>query len=472
MTAPMRTSKTSSLSLIKPRFGTERQSGRETYGDRVAFIASQMGWELMPWQRLVADVGLEVDSDTGRLAYREVVVTVPRQNGKSSLLLAVECARCLMWGGPQNVAYTAQTGLDGRMKFLDDQMPMLENSVLNGSIDRVYRAAHNTALTWKNGSRISVLSTGEKSGHGKTLDLAVIDEAFADMDNRREQALLPTMATRVSPQMWNVSTAGTPSSTYLRRKVDVGRAAVNGGKTSGIAYFEWSIPDDADVDDPVVWAEFMPAYGITITEETVAHARQTMTDGDFRRAFGNQWTDTEERLIPAEWWAAASQHGVEADVDSSVFAVDARVDRSAAVVTVGDADGNVELVEFRPGVSWVLDWFVGGESSRRERRVVVDRNGPLGGVADELERAGLLVVRLDSVGVRKTCGTFFDGLSDGKVRVRDNSLISEAVSHAANRSTADSWAWHREAPGGEILMGLSLAYGVATQLGSPGVWFA
>jgi hypothetical protein len=176
-------------------------------------------------------------------------------------------------------------------------------------------------------------------------------------------------------------------------------------------------------------------------------------------------------VIPAEWWAAASQQGVEADRNTSVFAIDARADRSAAVVSVADSDGNVELVASRSGVSWLLEWF-DEKPERRLLRVVVDRNGPLAGVADDVERLGLQIVRLDSVGVRKSCGAFFDGLSDGKVSVRENPRVSEAVSHAAQRLTADLWAWHRESVGGEILMAVSLAYGVAVQSDPPAIWFA
>jgi hypothetical protein len=40
------------------------------------------GTPLMPWQRYVADVALEIDPETGLLAYRGVDVTVPRQSGR------------------------------------------------------------------------------------------------------------------------------------------------------------------------------------------------------------------------------------------------------------------------------------------------------------------------------------------------------------------------------------------------------
>lgn len=439
----------------EPVYATQRTSGRETLGGRLGRVAAELGTPLMAWQQFVADVGLEVDPDTGNLAFREVIVSVMRQNGKTQLVLAAEVARCLLWGGEQRVAYTAQTGKDARTKFKDDHLPMLQRSPLWKLVDRPYLSDGNTALLWKNGSRISVLDNTPSAGHGRTLDLAVIDEAFADQDNDREQALLPTMATRRNSQIWNVSTAGTSASSYLLRKVEAGRASVNAGQTSGIAYFEWAIPADEDVDDPAVWANRMPAYGVTIHDEFIRHARQTMTDGDYRRAIGNQWTETQERLIPGEWWRAVCSPTVRAE--PVVWVVDAKPDRSEAAVFRADGSGNVELVAVRPNVEWVAGEF--RERVKEYETIVVDGYGPAAGIADDLEKAGYRVAREDSLGVRKACARFYDAVADqDRIQVRADERLDTAVANAARKSSADSWGWNRDAPGGHLLVGLSLAF--------------
>lgn len=456
MVALMKTSGISSSGWATPVYATPRTSSRETLGGRLARVADELGTPLMEWQRFVADVGLEVDSSTGRLAYREVIVSVMRQNGKTTLVLAAECARCLLWGGEQRVAYTAQTGKDARTKFKDDHLPLIRRSPLNKLVGRPYLSDGNTALLWKNGSRISVLDNTPSAGHGRTLDLAVIDEAFADQDNDREQALLPTMATRPGSQIWNVSTAGTSESTYLLRKVESGRAAVKAGQTSGIAYFEWAIPPDEDVDDPAVWANRMPAYGVTIHDEFIRHARQTMTDGDYRRAVGNQWTETAERLIPGDWWRMVVDPQVRAD--RVVYAVDAKPDRSEAAVFRADQQGRVELVAVRPNVEWVLNEFR-EKVADNYHTVVVDGYGPAALVGDDLEREGFRVQRFDSLGVRKACARFYDAVADhDRIQVRADDRLDAAVANAARRSSADAWAWSRDVSGGHLLVGMSLAY--------------
>lgn len=258
----------------------------------------------MPWQQLIADVGGEFDPVTGKPAYREIVVTVPRQSGKTTEELVFTLDRSLMWGKPQRSAYTAQTGLDARQKVINDFWPLIKHSPFNHAVTRVLRGAAETAIVFKNDSRLDVLATAEDSGHGRTLDLGIVDEAFADEDDRREQALLPAMATRRDAQLLVFSTMGTQKSSFLNRKVDAGRAAVMADAMSGIAYFEWSAAADADPDDPATWWSCIPALGYTLDEDTVRHARMTMSDGEFRRAFLNQQMSDDEMWLDPNAWVA------------------------------------------------------------------------------------------------------------------------------------------------------------------------
>jgi len=182
----------------------------------------------MPWQQMVADVALEMNTD-GNPVYRELNVLVPRQCGKTSLMLAMELHRALLWGSPQTIGYTAQTGWDARRKLVDDQVPLIENSELAATVKRIYRGAGMESVHFKNSSRIDVMPSTPTAGHGRVISLGVIDEAFSDEDDRREGALLPAMATKRDAQLFVISTAGTQASLYLKRKVEQGRAMVEAG---------------------------------------------------------------------------------------------------------------------------------------------------------------------------------------------------------------------------------------------------
>ena len=457
----MTLSLTSSLDC-QPRWATSR-TDRKSLGPQVARVAERLGQILMPWQRLVADVGMEINPETGLPAYREIIIEVPRQSGKTTLMLALECHRALLWGSPQRIAYTAQTGWDARKKLIEDQAPLLQSSELAPAVERVLRGVGNEAIIFKGGSRIDVLASSESAGHGRTLDLGVIDEAFADLDFRREQAILPAMATRPSGQLIVVSTAGTDSSVLLRRKVDAGRAAVADGATSGIAYFEWSAPDDADPDDPATWWACMPALGIVhangsgITEETVRHARMTMTDDEFRRAFLNQWTGADERVIPAAAWAAVCAFNV-VPSGNLTFGLDCTHERDGASIVSVDDDRRCELVDHREGVSWVVSRSV-ELYEKWKVPFVVDVGGPAGVFIAELERAGVKVVSMTGRDVAYACAAVFDAVADRTIKVRTHPALDLAVDGARRRSLGDAWVWARRDSGCDIspLVALTLA---------------
>lgn len=252
-------------------------------------------------------MGLEYDPETGLLAYREVIATVPRQKGKTTLVLCWELDRCVMWDRPQRAVYSAQTGWDARRKLIDDQVPLIEGSrSISKTVKRVLRGTGNESVTFKTGSRIDIIAADKGAGHGRTIDLGVVDEAFDDVDDRREGALLPAMTTRASAQILVSSTAGTLDSLYLRRKVEMGRKAATEGRTDGIAYFEWSVPDTESIDDEDVWWEYVPALN-DITLASMRHARETMTEGEFRRAFLNQWTGAGTIWISMDVWDRGSE---------------------------------------------------------------------------------------------------------------------------------------------------------------------
>ena len=145
-----------------PRIATPR-TDRRIRGHEVAKIAELLGKPFLPWQRLVADTALEL-TDGGRFAYREVVLTVPRQSGKSALLCALMVWRALAFGKHQRVAYTAQTGKDATEKLLDEFAPIILDSPIANTVERVYKKAGAPSVVFRNGSRIIALPSSETTG--------------------------------------------------------------------------------------------------------------------------------------------------------------------------------------------------------------------------------------------------------------------------------------------------------------------
>jgi hypothetical protein len=421
----------------------------------------------MPWQQQVLDVALEIDPLTGKLAYREIVLTVPRQSGKTTLLLVLILLRAL--GSPlQNIRYTAQTGSDARKKWTDDWLPILDASTFS----RFYRPRltnGHEALRFKNGSLQALLATTQKAGHGGTIDLGILDEAFAHADARLEQALKPAMITRPQPQLWVVSTAGTPDkSPYLWGKVDIGRNAVDGGLTGSVAYFEWSAHDDLDPADPETWWSCMPALGYTVTEEAVASDFASMELGEFERAYLNRWkTAMTEPVIPlAVWNSLVDEHSV--PLDPVCFAFDVSPERYASIAAAGRrADGkvHVEVIDRRHGTAWLPDRLAELVKVHRPVAVVCDAVGPAGSVLAALEQKRVKVVTVTAQEHARACGMLYDLATepdehgDRTLRHLGDPDLLTALDGACKRPLGDAWAWSRKTSSVDIspLVAVTLA---------------
>jgi phage terminase large subunit-like protein len=456
-----------SVSHCEPSLATNRSPERKTYGSRVTTVARELGTPLMPWQQLVADVALEIDPATGLLAYREITLTVPRQSGKTTLILALAVQRALGFIEPQRIIYSAQTRLDARQKWEDDQLPILAKSSFGppmdegGSFYKVRKTTGNEAILWRNGSRHGIIATTLKSGHGQTLDLGFVDEAFAQEDNRLETAFKPTMITRKQPQLWNVSTAGDDRSTYLHSKVDAGRACVKADLRQGIAYFEWSAPIKADPADEETWWNCMPALGRTISIDAIRADYNSMTKAgnlaEFRRSYLNQWLDA----IPDEWlvipqgvWEGAFSppisHG---DV---AIAIDVTPKRTFTTICAAwrrpDGNMDVEVIEHRPGTAWVpkrvgelvKKWRPVAPEGRKNG-VVIDPSGPAGPLIDLVEQEGVEVMKINARETAQACGRFFDMVTDSRtLRHNNEPVLNAAVAGAIRRDLGDGWAWARK----------------------------
>jgi hypothetical protein len=212
------------------------------------------------------------------------------------------------FGGRQNLVYLAQTRKDSRKKFEKEYAPTLEAPAARRFKVRPHWGNGNEHIRFPNGSWFGIEANTEKSGHGETLDEALIDEAFSQTDNRAEQAVGPAMITRRNKQLGIVSTMGwVDASPYLMAKVTDGRRVALKQATDvtarrGVAYFEWSAPEDADPGDEAVWLACMPAVHRpecdrscrehTITMSAIRNeyekAERSGRLSDFRRAYLNQ----------------------------------------------------------------------------------------------------------------------------------------------------------------------------------------
>ena len=476
--------KTTGLPLCLPRFGTSRSS-RPTYGAEVGEIARRLGTPLMPWQQSAADIALEYDPVTGDLWFEEVVITVPRQSGKTTLLLALMVWRCTTMARrlaeAQTVTYIAQSGLAARKKLIREFSPKLSKSrgfhrILNPKA--VPAGGTEWKLSTNNGSEHILFGTGSylqisaptaTGSHGEVLDMPVIDEAFAHDDDTVEQAVDAATVTRRSPQTYIISTAGNALSVFLWRKVLAGRAAVNNVESRS-CYLEWSVPDDADYNSPTVWAEFLPAFGHTITEKrlatrlakALANPDEADLDGlepglpGFLRGYLNRWVQTPSpagqartpEIDPDVWMGLVDKTST--IVGQCVIGVGVGVNGvSGSMVVVGRRTDGFTHVEslVRDGELWRFETRLREFVQKWHPTAVAWQNsGPARAFAPEINRAaglyqGCTPTPINQAEWKAACAAFARAIQDGTVRHLGDVWLEDALQGGFRRNVGDGWEW-------------------------------
>lgn len=435
-----------SSELVPARFLTPRDPGRKTMGPAVARVAQALGTPLMPWQRYVADVGGEVD-DRGRFVHPLVVVTVPRQSGKTTLMLAQSVQRCLM-GPRRKTWHTAQTGQAARKKWRELADAVIASPMKPLLAGSPRKAAGSEAILFVNGSELRPHPPTRDGLHGEQGDHNDIDEAWAYDELQGAdviQAIRPTHATRPGAQTWVWSTRGDRTSTWFHGLIESGYAGL-----PGIALFDFGIPDHADPTDIDVIEAHHPAAGFTIEREFLISEQAGMPPGEYARAYGNRATGAGERVIPlaaVEAARLAPDQLLPAGRPAYGAAVSGDGATGALVAAVLDPAGRpvVEVIDHRPGRSWLVERIL--ELRDAGQGVAVDRKGPAAPVADRLELAGVQLLPLTGSDAAAACQDAFDRLTDPagpRLLHRSHDALDDAIDTAERRFIGDGgWLWKR-----------------------------
>lgn len=410
----------------------------------------------MPWQRHAADIGGEQLPD-GRPAYSVVVVSVPRQAGKSVLGRAV-CVEGLTHRPDARVWSTAQTRNAGRDRWLDGARALRRSPSL-GSVTDLRLANGSESVTLPNGSTWRPFAPLPDALHGETSTRVLIDEAWSfDKVRGTElvQAIMPTGLTVPSFQLWIVSAAGDESSEFLADLLDAGIAGAATG--SGVASIVWQADTDPHAPDVVERViEAHPALGHTVTADAIRTASEVMDPSEFLRAYGNVWTATSGTLFSGSKVDAirAPSTGAPVRPPRIALAVDVAPDRGSASIAAAWSldDGTpdtVGLVGHGSGVSWIVD-AARSLTGRYGVPLTLDPIGPTAGLADDCRRAGIPLRTLATRDVTTAAADLLDAVNGGTLSIVTDPALDAALSIASRRSVGrDAWAFDRRGAAGDL----------------------
>jgi hypothetical protein len=468
--------------LVLPRYGTPRNPARETRGHEMAEVARRLGQPLMPWQQHVADVALEVDPETGELYYTEIVLTIMRQCGKTMGWMWP----WLVWRmtvvphrlGRQNAVFTMQDRAKARVKLERDMAEALRarpddfHEITNPKA-RPSRSTRQWKLGLNNGSEhllfgrgnyLSIETPSEKAGHSGTLDAAGIDEARFHRDGDVESGVVPTMSTRTDQQLLVASTAGNHLSYYFWPKVLGGRQMIDQGVESRTAFFDWSIPDEADIDDPAVWAAHHPALGHTITLDfifdKIDKARRSPDpdkgEDSVRNEYANQWVTVpvlgdglRPMVIAPDVWETQKQPAPFAG--PGALGVDVSRDGASASISIAGRDSEskiqTKVLKLDPGTFWLEAELKAFVAEHQPTAIAYDAGNPANAaVAGQIARAAgtTPVMRLQGSEWSASCAAYVTGFREGAYRHHGQLWLDSALQGAAKKQRGAGWLWDHD----------------------------
>lgn len=352
--------------------------------DKTIRLLEHYGIKLLPWQKAILYRWMAVEQGADGRWYwvnPEAGLLVPRQNGKSELLIARIIGGMIFMS--EALIYTAHsdktvTEIKRRVqRFFYDAEEEIRD-MLTEDFDQEPKSLDYIEL--RNRGRCVFRTRTRTGGLGSTNDALLLDEDQEETDAQQE-ALLPTISAGKN-QNQQVIRVGTPPSGGSAGTVFVRiRNAVLEGKDTDTCWQEWSVETMHDPSDEDAWYEANPSLGYFLMVRAVRSEAKKMAVDSFNKMRLGWIAGVESRrAIADEDWSPLALEKVELDDDPSlVYSVKFAPDGSSVSLAVGvnmpDGTVHVELVERKPmsaGHMWLVHWLMDGNRWRKCNKIIID----------------------------------------------------------------------------------------------------
>jgi phage terminase large subunit-like protein len=423
-------------------------------------LARQAGLELDQWQQDLLTDGMATNGSDW--AASTIIVLCARQNGKTEAGIVRAAAGAALRG--ERVIWTAHQFRASRHSFRS-MVELVETDAFAPYEPKVLRTAGQESIEFASGGRVSFIARSSGwSGRGLSIDLLVLDEAFALSDDQMA-ALKPSLAASKAGQVWYLSSAPHEDSSVLRRLALAGRA----GTAKRTVYYEWVAPEDLAPSDTKAWAASNPAMGTRIELRTIADELQDLKEEALRRERLGWWApEALGQVFDKATWASLTLENPPPADGPIAFGIDVPPSRDASCVAMaqklGDGSVLVEIVAVDRGATWIVD--VAATLAANRSPVIVDGAGWARELIEPLRGKGV-DVRVTDVGtMAAACAGFFDAYVEGRLRHRNDPILTAAAEAAEKRPVGEArWAWARRTAKGNIapIVAATLAVWGSTQ---------
>lgn len=403
----------------------------------------------------------------GRLRYRQVVISVPRQVGKSLLAGVLGGVYGFLMHVPAPSILSLASSVAQASIIYDRVLYTIRNNPLMAK--RFKRATETRGIVTADGSgKYQVKPASEAALQGIPITLCLFDELHLAKTGMWSAAVMGTQAQQDGIVI-GITTAGDQQSSTLLELYKLGERAVAGDpELERFGFFVWEAPAGMAVDSPEAIRSANPAVacGRIPLDDVLANVR-TMPDHEARRYVLNQFVSgVSASWLPADLFASAGQSGIE-NIDGSVLAVDRSANWAHVTIAAAKKLGEhfqTELVAsmVAPTENQVFTEIMRLLETGHVKAVGMDEQ-MMPSLAKRLKDRGVKLYSLWTKEVAGACALAYASFASGLVTHGGDPLLAAQVGNGVPKYSGDKWLISRKDSYGEVdaLMATILAMYVA-----------
>lgn len=433
--------------------------------------------QLDEWQKWLLRHILERypdDHDTypGELRYRQVLVSMGRQNGKTVIGggLALD-SMIFQKGDVTSIAssYDQATIIYDRVKHVIDSHAWLAK--------RFKRTTETRGIAKQDGSgKYKVSPAKEGALQGKPFVRVLLDEGHLAKKGIWTAATKGTTALD-DAMVIMITTAGDQTSETLIDLYKSAAKAIEGDKSlERFGAFIWEAPTSAPIDSAPAIMVANPAVACgRIPIERVLSDVATQPEHEVRRYTLNQFiSGTSASWLPGELFKAATGKGI-TNMQGVVFAVDVARNWEYATIAAANSNGDVQETEIVASLVAPTEQQLFNELTRlytqHSPRAIAMDDRNLNSLAKRMKLAGIPVWSLWTKEVSQACSAVYAMFATGTVKHNNDPLLVVQTQNGVTKYSGETWLISREKSNGEIdaLLATVFALYVSSRALTPGI---
>lgn len=419
----------------------------------------RLGWDFDGWQDGASMLILSQRAD-GEYAADTIVISIPRQVGKTYLIGCIIFALCLMKPGLK-VIWTAQvkdTALETFEKFYE----MSQAPKVKPHIAKTPQGKGDEAIEFTNGSKIEFGARDSGFGRGRTdVDVLVFDEgqhlslqALENMgaaQNVADNPLCFVMGTPPRPQDKGEFFA-------------VMRDEAIEGESDGTLYIEMSADRGCDPMDREQWRKANPSFPHRTSERAMLRLRKKLRNEDsWRREALGIWDEVGKHrpAIKLTDWQALVSPGPADDARPNALAAHVALDGQISVSScwIEGEDAHAEEVWAGVDTETALQWITA--RARRRTPVMIYGKGLSAPLIPELRGRGVKVNQASDSDLAKACGLLANRTKEGTFTHGGQQQVEDSLKVAPWNPAGKTGGWMWDLTGEPVnnapIVGISLA---------------